>query len=166
MTGHVGAMRLLALAAVFAVTAGPAAAHEVRAGDITVSHPIVRASIGKVTSTAGYMTLLNKGKAPDRLLSAACACAAKVEAHAMRTDGGRMVMRPAGAVTVAPGGVVEFKPGGLHLMFTGLKRPLEAGTTVPVTLTFERAGPVKAVFFATARVDEELKAHGHGAHAH
>jgi periplasmic copper chaperone A len=153
------------LAALALLAAAPASAHEVKAGSITVVHPIARASIGQAPNTAAYMTLKNAGSTPDRLLSASCACARKVEVHAMSTAGGRMVMRPAGPVTIAPGGQVNFKPGGLHLMVMGLKGPLEAGTTTELTLVFEKAGPAKATFFVTARVEEELNAHG-GGHRH
>lgn len=153
-------MRPLALAALIALAAAPAGAHEAKKGDLTVNHPIVRASLGKSPTTAGYMTLQNRGKTPDRLMSATCACAAKVEAHGMQSQSGRMVMRPAGPVTVPAGKDVAFAPGGLHLMLSGVKAPIEAGTMVPLTLTFEKAGPVKVSFYATARVEEELKAHG------
>jgi hypothetical protein len=156
-------MRSLALAAVLLAAAAPASAHEAKKGDMVVNHPILRASLGKSPNTAGYLTLQNKGKTADRLVSASCACAAKVEVHGMKSEAGRMVMRPAGPVAIPAGGQVAFRPGGLHLMVTGLKAPLEAGTLVPMTLTFEKAGAVQAPFFATARVEEELKAHGAGA---
>lgn len=152
------------LAAALLLAAAPAAAHEARAGNITVVHPLLRASVGKVPNTAGYMTIRNGGKTADRLLSVSCACARKVEVHTMSADGGRMIMRPAGPVTVPAGGSVAFEPGGLHLMVMGLKAPAEAGVTQEMTLTFERAGALKAPFFVTARVDQELKAHRGGHH--
>lgn len=159
------AVRPLAIAAVL-LAAAPAAAHETKAGAITVFHPLLRASIGKTPTTAGYMTLRNAGKTPDRLVSVSCPCAAKVEAHAVSMSGGRMTMRPAGPVTVPAGGAVEFKPGGMHLMLTGLKAPVEAGAMQELTLVFERAGPVKAAFYATARVDEEMNRHAGEGHKH
>ena len=33
-------------------------------------------------------------------------------------------------------------PGSLHLMMMGLKGPLKQDTRVPVTLVFEKAGPI------------------------
>jgi copper(I)-binding protein len=33
-------------------------------------------------------------------------------------------------------------PGGYHIMLLGLKQPLIQGEQVPLTLTFEHAGPV------------------------
>lgn len=156
--------RLIAAAAVALLSALPVAAHEARTGDVTVVHPLLRASIGKTPNTAGYMTVRNSGRTPDRLLSVSCACARKVEVHTMTTTGGRMVMRPAGPVALPAGGEVAFKPFGLHLMLTGLRAPIEAGVTQELTLTFEKAGVLKAPFFATARVDEEMNAHRGGHH--
>jgi hypothetical protein len=157
-------MRPVLAAALLFAAALPASAHEVKAGSVTVSHPIVRASVGKVPNTAAYMTLVNKGKTADRLLSASCACARKVEAHGTTTGAdGVARMAAAGPIVLPAGGEVAFKPGGRHLMLTGLAKPLEAGTVVELTLVFEKAGRVTAPFFATARVDEEM---AHGAHKH
>ncbi|RWX20771.1 copper chaperone PCu(A)C, partial [Rhizobium leguminosarum] len=40
---------------------------------------------------------------------------------------------------------VKLEPGNLHLMFQKVKTPFKQGDTVPVTLTFERAGKVDLV---------------------
>ncbi len=45
-------------------------------------------------------------------------------------------------IEVPAGGMAELKPGGFHVMFMGLKQPLEEGGSFPVTLVFERAGTV------------------------
>lgn len=158
---------LIALAAL-AVTTAPAAAHEAKKGAITVVHPLLRASIGKAPNSAGYFTVQNAGPKPDRLLSASCACAAKVQAHTVTTTrDGRQMMTPAAAVGIPAKGRVAFEPGshGQHLMLTGLKAPLEAGTVVPLTLRFEQAGAVNVPFFVTARVEQEIAAHGPKAEA-
>lgn len=156
-------MRLLLTAAFVALLSAPVSAHEAKAGAVTVVHPLLRASIGKVPNTAGYLTLKNAGSLPDRLLSASCPCARSVEPHTMEVSGGQARMRPAPIVVPAKG-EATLKPGGAHLMLTGLKAPLEAGTVTSVTLVFERAGKVTAPFFVTSRVDEELKSHGAQAH--
>ena len=51
-------------------------------------------------------------------------------------------MRPAGQIVIAPGQTVTAEPGGLHVMLTGLKKPLVAGTRVPLVLTFRHAGAI------------------------
>jgi hypothetical protein len=54
-------------------------------------------------------------------------------------------MMPMG-VEIKPGQSIEFKPGGYHLMFLGLKQPLEQGGHVKATLQFEKAGKVDVDF--------------------
>lgn len=56
--------------------------------------------------------------------------------------GGMMTMTPVDRIDVPAGGSVALEPGGYHIMLLGLTAPLEAGTTVEVTLTFENAGEV------------------------
>ena len=158
------AMRHALLAAALLLAPAAASAHEVKAGAIAVVHPIMRASIGAVPNTAAYFTLRNTGAQPDKLLSASCACARKVEAHVMGMANGTMTMRAAPGMVIPAKGEVAFKPSGAHLMVFGLTKPAEAGTTVPMTLIFERAGKVVVPVFVTANVDAEIAKHaGHGA---
>lgn len=51
-------------------------------------------------------------------------------------------MRRVGAIKIGPGQSAVLKPGGLHIMLMGLKTPLEEGAAFPLTLTFEKAGPL------------------------
>ncbi|WP_374450268.1 copper chaperone PCu(A)C, partial [Stella sp.] len=110
---------------------------------VTVADAWTRAA-GAGRTGAGYMTLRNRGAAPDRLLSAASPAARAVELHAMAMDGGVMRMRPAPAAEIPAGGELRLAPGGLHLMLVDLAAPLAAGGEVPVTLRFERTGEVPA----------------------
>jgi len=144
--------------------AGAAAAHEVRAGDLTVVHPLARASLGRVPNSAAYMTLRNSGAAPDRLLGASCSCAARVELHGHAMQNGVARMHRIDGLTVPARGTASLAPGGTHLMLLGLKRPLEPGTTVELVLRFQRAGVVKAPVFVTSRVKQDLR-RGGGEHA-
>ena len=56
--------------------------------------------------------------------------------------GGMMTMSPVDQIPVPAGGTAVLEPGGFHIMMMGLAAPLEPGTTVEVTLTFENAGEV------------------------
>jgi len=90
--------------------------------------------------TAGFLTVVNTG--PDRaIVSASCRCAATVELHEMKQEGGMMRMAQVPRISVPKGASVELKPGGLHLMFFGLKSVLDSGTRVPVTLAAEVRRP-------------------------
>jgi copper(I)-binding protein len=51
-------------------------------------------------------------------------------------------MRAVPSVSIPAGKTVTFAPGGYHIMLTGLKQPLIAGQSFPLTVTFAHAGPV------------------------
>jgi copper(I)-binding protein len=108
---------------------------------ILVTHIWSRASA--VATGAVYMTILNKSDKDDRLIGAACELAAKAELHQDMQDNGVMKMRPIDGVPVNAKGLAVLKPGGMHLMLTGLKQPLAAGQTFPLTLEFEKAGRIE-----------------------
>ena len=136
---------LLLVTAVMAavIAAGPAHA----AGPIGIENAWTRATAAAQTVGGGFMTIVNTGKAEDRLVSASSPVAAEVQIHDMKMEEGVMRMRQlTGGLTVPAGGRVELKPRSLHLMFMQLKAPLVAGQTVPVTLQFEKAGSVAVQF--------------------
>jgi copper(I)-binding protein len=60
----------------------------------------------------------------------------------MAMGDGEMGMRPVDAIALPAGTAVALEPGGYHIMLIGLVAPLEAGTTIKVTLTFEQAGDI------------------------
>ena len=92
--------------------------------------------------------VVNDGAGPDRLVSASSPAARSVELHQSMVSngpGGAMShMAPLAGVDVPAHGLVAFAPDGRHMMLMGLKRPLKPGEAVPVTLVFQRAGPVRA----------------------
>ena len=122
------------------------AAGGARAGDIEVKAPWSRATVPGASVAAGYLAIENKGAEADRLTGATTAAAEKVEIHEMSMEGDIMKMRavPEG-VEIRPGETVTLKPGGVHLMLIGLKQRLLPGATVPVTLSFARAGQIAVV---------------------
>ena len=58
---------LFTLALAFAVSAAPALAQEFKAGDIVIEGPWARATPKGAEVGGGYLTIENKGAAPDRL---------------------------------------------------------------------------------------------------
>src|SRR4029077_1541720 len=96
------------------------------------------------TAGAGYMTITNKGGAPDRVSCVSDDARAQCEIHSMTMEGGVMKMRPVeGGLEIKPGESLMLKPGGYHVMFRELKHPLEQGAAVKLTLKFEHAGTVE-----------------------
>jgi copper(I)-binding protein len=77
------------------------------------------------------------------LISGSSPIAERVGLHRSSMKDGIMRMRPVKAIEVFPGEPTAIAPGGLHIMLIGLKQPLVAGRTFPLTLTFERAGSVE-----------------------
>ena len=136
----------LVLAASLAFATLPAFAHEARVGDVEIVHPYAVPSVPGASNGAAYIAALeNTGKATDRLLRASTPVAARVELHTMSVDAqGVMRMREIEAIELAPGAKVTMQPGmGLHLMLVGLKQPLKAGDSFPITLEFAKAGKVE-----------------------
>lgn len=137
-------LKHLALSTAFvAVLAASAFAHEVKAGDLTLNHPWLRATAPGAPVSGGYMQITNAGSTPDVLVGGSAEFADKVEIHEMVMDGDVMKMRPVeGGLEIPAGGQVELKPGSYHVMFIDLKSPPAEGKPVKGTLQFEKAGKV------------------------
>ncbi len=127
--------------------AAPACAEEVKAGDLVITQAWTRATPGGAKIGGGYLTIENKGSAPDRLIGGSADVAGKLEVHEMAMNNGVMTMRQLDkGLQIDPGKTVKLAPGGYHLMLMELKSPLKQGDQVPVTLEFEKAGKVKLSF--------------------
>ncbi len=144
-------MKSILLAAAFALIVNSAFAAEYKAGSIQIKDPWARATPKGSEVAGGYITLINTGSEPDRLIGGSNAFAGKFEIHEMSMDGGVMKMRmmPKG-IEIKPGQTVEFKPGSYHLMFVGLKQPFEKGKRVKGTLQFEKGGTVEVEYAVEA----------------
>jgi len=109
---------------------------------IDISRPWARAASATDLQAAGFLTLVNKGGEADRLIAASSPLAEKIEIHGIRVVGPGIVMRPLEkGVGLPPATTITLKPRGYHLLLQGLKAPLAKGQRVPVTLSFENAGP-------------------------
>jgi copper(I)-binding protein len=125
---------------------------------IVVEDAWARPSPMEAGNGAAYMVIRNTGTQDDALLAADTDVARAVEIHetfTMETDGtdeggqnmgdmaGEMMgMRPVESIPVPAGGRATLEPGGYHIMLIEVE-PLEPGQTIPVTLTFEKAGTVE-----------------------
>ena len=112
-------------------------------GDIHIMHPWSRPLPAVSTNGAAYVTLMNTGDAPDKLVSASTPAAERAELHTHIMEGGMMKMRHVEAIEVPAGGEIALEPGGLHIMLFGLTEPFVEGMSYPLTLGFERAGEVE-----------------------
>src|SRR3978361_467069 len=109
-----------------ALFAGPVCAEDIKAGDLVISQAWSRATPNGAKIAGGYLTIENKGTAPDRLIGGSGDIAGKVEVHEMATKDGVMTMRPLDkGLTIEPGKTVKLAPGGDHLMLVDLKNPTD-----------------------------------------
>ena len=141
-------MRILAAAFFVILTAcgqpseAPPARQDAPAAVVHVENAWAAPTPGGVDVSAGYMTLVNDTAAEDALLSASSPRAERVEVHEMTMEGGVMQMRAVARLAIPAGQSIELAPNGRHLMFYGVTQPFAVDETIPVRLTFERAGDV------------------------
>lgn len=136
---------LFGTALAVALAATPALSHDTfTAGTIAISDAYSRATPPNAPVGGAYMTITNSGAEDDVLLSAATPVAASPQLHQMSMDGDVMKMDDLPEGLVIPAGQsVTLEPGGLHIMLTGLLQPLVRNETVPLTLTFAKAGTIE-----------------------
>ncbi|TDW93661.1 hypothetical protein EV137_0953 [Kribbella pratensis] len=106
---------------------------------VLVEDAWVRATTGAkdTTMTAAFLSLTNPGDTDVKLTSATSPVAGVVQLHEMAMQDGKMVMREkAGGITVPAASHAHLSPGGDHIMLMSLKRPLNPGDEVPLTLKF------------------------------
>lgn len=121
-----------------------------------------RATLPNAKVGGGYLTITNASTQDDRLVAVSTPATPRAEIHEMQMDGDVMRMRPLpDGVPVPAGSIVELRPGGLHLMFMELPVPFVQGETIPVTLTFEKAGEVQTTLTVEA---PNARMQGHGGH--
>ena len=131
-------MRVVTMALLAAGLTGPALA---QSGPVAVTDAWSRASTPGAQTAAIYVTVTSAE--PDRLTGVTTPVAATAEVHQSRMDHGVMQMRPVpGGLAVTPGTPIHMVPGSYHIMLMGLKQPLQQGTQIPLTLTFEHASAV------------------------
>ena len=140
-------MRMMAVAAALLLASCNETAP---APDIKVEGVWARATLPGQAASAAYFTIVNDGGA-DALLSVTSPVAA-ASLHSTSMANGVMKMRPVASVDVPASGRVNLKPGGIHVMVTGLKQPLPAGSRLPLDLNFQKS--------AERHVEAEVKPAG------
>ncbi|MBC7580815.1 MAG: DUF1775 domain-containing protein [Tardiphaga sp.] len=122
----------------------PAMAGMVHAGELMISTPWTRATPPGAKVAGGYLTVMNMGKASDRLIGGSFGDSGRIEVHEMSMTDGVMRMRPLGdGLEIKPGATVKLEPGGYHLMMLDLAKPFKQGDKVKAQLRFEKAGTVE-----------------------
>jgi hypothetical protein len=77
-----------------------------------------------------------------------------------------MKMREVKSIKLPAGKLVDLEDSGYHLMLIGLKAPLKAGDSVPLTLNIELADKSIMTVEAKAEVNTLYPNHGSPGHKH
>ncbi|WP_349434493.1 DUF1775 domain-containing protein [Pararhizobium sp. A13] len=118
----------------------------VKAGSLEISGGAVKAMLPGAKVGGGGFAVKNDGSEDDTLVSVESPAAGRVELHEMTMQNDVMKMRKLEeGIAIPAGETVELKSGSLHLMFMDVKEAFAEGDSVPVTLTFEKAGKVDYV---------------------
>ena len=113
---------------------------QVRVGDavLKVTGGYVREPLMK-DMAGGYVTIVNTGRADDRLTSVTSDLAAEVSMHRTTAAG---QMEPVTSFTIPAGGRLVLAKGGNHLMLMNLRRMPAVGDTVTFQLHFAKSAPL------------------------
>ena len=150
--------------------AAPAVAPAGVAGPVKVDNAWVRATVSQQRSTGAFFGLTSTQR--TRLVAVESPAADIVEVHEMALADNIMRMRAIDAIALEPGRRVELQPGGLHVMLIDLRKPVQVGDTIPLTLVFEddKGKRTTQAITATARPlttgsqDSHGGKDGHGGH--
>ncbi len=119
-------------------------------GALEMHEPWARSSSSRTlpnTSAGAFLSIVNKSPDDDRLVAASSPLAERIELHGIKVVGSDIDMRPmANGIVVQGSHTTVLKPRGYHLLLLGVRTPLAKGSTLPVTLTFEKAGAVTLEF--------------------
>lgn len=134
---------------------------------VTVADQWVKAAPSGMTAVFG--TLKNSGAKEITIVSASSPAAGQVELHEVVGQPGSTTMRPKnGGFAIPGGGSHVLAPGGDHLMLMDLKGPLQAGSEVEVTLSFDDGSslPFSAQVRDFQGAAENYQPGGHSAGSH
>ncbi len=147
---------LLATAAAITMLAGVGVAHEYEVGKLKVEHPWLRAPQDGDNKAQFFATIENNGDAPDKLIAVK---SEKFGKAAIFGDGKNLSTEA--PVTIAPKQKISLAPGGAYVGLLDIKKHLEVGWGLEMTLVFEKAGEV----VIDAAIDAPDAKHAHDAEA-
>jgi hypothetical protein len=124
-----------ALAALLLVSCAP---KKTEAPQISISGAWSRATVPGQSTAAAYFTIDNNGGG-DRLLRVSTPIG-QATLHSTTMDNGVMRMRLLEGLDIPAQSTIQLKPGGTHIMVTGVKQPLIAGSSFRLALHFDRSG--------------------------
>lgn len=139
-------IRLLSVFSICLLAAFPAKATEPGVFSAQKAYAYATTSVQK--NGAVFLELKNHDNRPARLIGARdydentggtveSDVAERIELHTHIMDGDMMMMREVEGYDIPASGTLTLEPSGHHIMLMGLKKPLKAGDTFGLLLTFE-----------------------------
>lgn len=135
---------------------GPAQAHEYELGKLKVEHPWLRAPADGDNKAQFYAFLHNNGDAPDKLVAVKSEKFGNAEIH-----GDAKQLTLVTPVLLPPKTKITLAPDGAYVALLDIKKHLEVGWGLEMTLVFEKAGEVTI----DAAIDAPDAMHAHDAEA-
>ena len=108
------------------------------ANSVVVSKAWVRPTVPGQSVAGAYLDITAQQTA--RLVAVRSSVSPEVQIHWMQMDGEVMRMREVAAIDLPKNTPVSLKPGGYHLMLMQLKKPIQAGEIIPLTLVIDTHG--------------------------
>lgn len=103
---------------------------------VNVKFAKVSKSLESNNNTEVFMELLNQGQLPHAIVAASSPIASKTQLHTIIYRDNQASMQQVAYIPIPKQGETDLQLGGLHIMLFGLKRQLNTGQTVPITLVF------------------------------
>ena len=122
----------------------PSIAHQFQKENININHPHIKFTISSGPA-AGYMTIVNMGEKPDKLLNIEVDFAI-AELHHSEINNGIISMNKVDFIEIPAQIAKSLKPEGYHVMFSKFNIELIDESELIGVLNFELAGEIKVVF--------------------
>lgn len=133
------------------------------AAGVHVEDGWARATVEGMKMGGAFMKIHNDEAKQDFLVGGSSPVADRVEVHTHVNDNGVMRMREVkGGIPLPAGQTQELKRGSYHIMFFGLKKPLQEGDKFDLNLKFKNAKPQKITVTVKPMQAGAAQMHGHG----
>lgn len=105
--------------------------------EVQIQDAWVRAAVPGQPATGAFMRIT--ASSDSKLTAVSSPVAAAAELHEMSMKGDVMSMKAVSSIALPAGKTVSLDSHGYHIMLINPKQPIEAGGSVPLTLTIEDA---------------------------
>jgi len=124
--------------ALFLTSAASAGAHEIKIGQLVITHPWIKQTEGQ-TAAFGCMKITNRGSTDERLIGVIVGPHTAAQLVEVTNKG----ESPAGAIVIPAGQTVHIHPSSAHMAMINVPSPFVEGSEVSGSLIFEKAGVVE-----------------------